>query len=90
MLFESVAERAGSNAVGALLTGMGADGADGLLRMRKAGAHTIAEDERTCVVYGMPKEAIDRGAAEEVLPLDQVARGIINSSVLQGEMAPVS
>ena len=90
VLFNSAAAQARGSAVAALLTGMGADGADGLLRMRKAGAHTIAEDERTCVVYGMPKEAIDRGAAEEVLPLDQVARGIINSRVLQGEMASVS
>ena len=72
-LFESVAEYAGRNAVGAILTGMGADGAEGLLKMREAGAHTIAQDEKTSVVWGMPGEAVKRGAAVEVLPLPQVA-----------------
>jgi two-component system, chemotaxis family, protein-glutamate methylesterase/glutaminase len=73
VLFQSVAQHAGRNAIGVLLTGMGADGARGLLQMREAGAHTIAEDESTCVVYGMPKEAIEMGAAEEIVPLPQVA-----------------
>lgn len=73
VLFESVALHAGKNAVGVILTGMGADGAKGLLEMRKAGAHTIAQDEASCVVFGMPKEAIDLGAAEVVLPLGQIA-----------------
>ncbi len=76
-LFESVARRAGANAVGAILTGMGADGAEGLLAMRKAGARTMAQDEKSCVVFGMPKEAIRLGAAEEVLPLTQMAGAII-------------
>jgi two-component system, chemotaxis family, protein-glutamate methylesterase/glutaminase len=72
-LFESVAEYAARNAVGVILTGMGSDGADGLLKMRQAGAHTIAQDEKTSVVWGMPGEAVKRGAAIEVLPLPQIA-----------------
>lgn len=72
-LFESVSEYAGANAVGVLLTGMGADGAEGLLNMRRAGARTIAQDEATSVVWGMPGEAVRRGAAEFVLPLGQIA-----------------
>ena len=59
VLFNSVAKAAGKNAVGALLTGMGADGAKGLLAMREAGARTLAQDEKTCIVYGMPREAVD-------------------------------
>lgn len=73
VLFRSVAQVAGRNAVGVLLTGMGDDGARGLLEMRQAGAHTIAEDERTAVVFGMPKEAIALGAACDVQPLDRIA-----------------
>ena len=73
VLFQSVARHAGRHAVGVLLTGMGADGARGLLAMRQAGAHTIAQDEATCVVYGMPAEAVRLGAAAEVLPLGDVA-----------------
>ena len=69
VLFLSVAEAAGAEAIGVLLTGMGADGAQGLLKMRRAGARTIAQDEATCVVFGMPREAIALGAAEQVLPL---------------------
>jgi len=72
VLFKSVADYAGSNAVGVILTGMGADGADGLLQMRQAGARTVAQDERTCVVFGMPKEAIKRDAAEKIAPLSDV------------------
>jgi two-component system chemotaxis response regulator CheB len=74
VLFHSVAAHAGSNAVGVILTGMGADGAAGLLKMKQTGARTVAQDERTCVVFGMPREAIRLGAAEKVVPLDQVAR----------------
>jgi two-component system chemotaxis response regulator CheB len=71
-LFDSVAESVGGNGVGILLTGMGRDGAAGLLRMRQAGAHTICQDEASCVVFGMPKEAIALGAADKVLPLDEI------------------
>jgi two-component system chemotaxis response regulator CheB len=77
VLFRSVAETMGANAVGVLLTGMGADGADGLLAMKRAGASTIAQDESSCVVFGMPKEAIDRGAVDVVLPLSKIAAGIL-------------
>ncbi|MCS6861098.1 MAG: chemotaxis response regulator protein-glutamate methylesterase [Abditibacteriales bacterium] len=73
VLFQSVARSAGCNAVGVILTGMGADGAKGLLAMRRAGAHTIAQDEQTSVVFGMPKEAIALGAAAEVVPLPHIA-----------------
>jgi len=78
VLFNSVAKYAGANAVGAILTGMGDDGATGLLHMRQAGAPTLAEDEQTCVVFGMPKEAIARGGAERVVPLGKVAETLIN------------
>jgi two-component system chemotaxis response regulator CheB len=77
VLFHSVAHLMGPNAVGVLLTGMGADGADGLLAMKRAGAPTIAQDEATSVVFGMPKEAIDRGAVDVVLPLPRIAAGIL-------------
>jgi two-component system chemotaxis response regulator CheB len=77
VLFNSAARHAGANAVGVLLTGMGADGARGLLAMRQAGASTIAQDEASCVVFGMPKVAIECGAAERVLPLGAIAEGII-------------
>lgn len=73
VLFRSVARAAGKNAVGILLTGMGDDGAAGLLELRDAGAKTITQDEATCVVFGMPKEAIKIGAAQLVLPLQQIA-----------------
>jgi two-component system chemotaxis response regulator CheB len=73
VLFQSAAECAGRNTVGIIMTGMGADGARGLLAMREAGARTIAQDEATSVVFGMPKEAIALGAAEAVLPLDRIA-----------------
>lgn len=73
VLFQSVAAEVAKNAVGIILTGMGADGAVGLLEMRRAGARTIAQDEATCVVFGMPREAIALGAANEVLPLERIA-----------------
>lgn len=73
VLFNSVARHAAANAVGVILTGMGADGAAGLKAMRDAGAYTIAQDEASCVVFGMPREAIAAGAACEVQPLDRVA-----------------
>lgn len=72
VLFHSAARAAGANAVGILLTGMGSDGAAGLKAMRDAGAYTIVESEETCVVFGMPRAAIELGAATKVLPLHQV------------------
>jgi two-component system response regulator WspF len=76
VLFASLAAHAPRAGVGVLLTGMGPDGADGLLRLRSAGWHTIAQDERTCVVYGMPRAAAEKGAAVEVLPLDQIGPAV--------------
>ncbi len=76
VLFRSVAQNAGKNAVGVILTGMGADGARGLNEMREVGAITIAQDEKTSVVWGMPGEAVKLGAAQKVLPLDQIPDGI--------------
>jgi two-component system chemotaxis response regulator CheB len=77
ILFKSVAAEAGGAAAGVLLTGMGQDGAEGLLAMRAAGALTIAQDESSCVVFGMPREAISRGAAASVLPLKRIAGELI-------------
>lgn len=77
VLFRSVAREAGSHATGVLLTGMGADGAAGLLEMRRAGAGTIAQNEETCVVYGMPREAVRLGAVQHVLPLDDIASALL-------------
>ena len=88
ILFASVARYAGRNAVGAIFTGMGADGAKGLLQMREAGAHTIAQDEQSCVVFGMPKEAIRLGAAVDILPLGQIADALQNA-VVGGRFAAV-
>ncbi len=79
VLFRSAAQCAGRNAVGIIMTGMGDDGADGLLEMRKAGAATVAQDEATCVVFGMPKEAIERGAAVKIAPLGEIADEIIGA-----------
>lgn len=78
VLFRSVAKCAGKNAIGIIMTGMGDDGAAGLLEMKQAGAYTVAQDEATCVVYGMPKEAVKRGAADKILPLESIA-GVITS-----------
>lgn len=77
VLFRSAARAAGSNAVGVIMTGMGDDGARGLLEMKQAGARTFAQDEATSIVFGMPKEAIARGAADKVIPLDHVARELL-------------
>jgi two-component system, chemotaxis family, protein-glutamate methylesterase/glutaminase len=78
VLFRSAAQYAGSNATGIIMTGMGDDGAKGLKEMKVAGALTIAQDEATSVVFGMPREAIELGAADKVLPLDRLAAQIIN------------
>jgi two-component system, chemotaxis family, protein-glutamate methylesterase/glutaminase len=82
VLFRSVANYAGANAVGIILTGMGSDGAAGLLEMKEAGARTVAQDEKSCVVFGMPKEAIKLGAADKVVSLGNITRtalGIIEN-----------
>ena len=77
VLFQSLAKYAGANAVGAILTGMGADGAQGLLAMRQQAARTVAQDEASCIVYGMPKEAILLHAAEKIVPLKDIARTVL-------------
>lgn len=77
--FRSVAKSAGPDATGVILTGMGADGAAGLLEMKNAGAHTIAQDEASCVVFGMPKQAIELGAVDEVLTLNAIPAAIVHS-----------
>lgn len=77
VLFRSVAKCAGANALGVIMTGMGDDGAAGLAEMRKAGARTVAQDEASCVVYGMPKEAVKRGGVEKTVPLTAIGREIM-------------
>ncbi|MCP9469101.1 MAG: chemotaxis response regulator protein-glutamate methylesterase [Nitrospira sp.] len=77
VLFDSVARYAGRNSIGVILTGMGGDGAKGLLVMKQAGARTIAQDEATCVVFGMPKEAIKLGGVDKVLPLGDIAGAVM-------------
>jgi two-component system chemotaxis response regulator CheB len=80
VLFRSAARYAGQNAVGVIMTGMGDDGARGMLEMKQAGAMTIAQDEASCIVFGMPKEAIQRGAVDKVLPLLSLAAAIVTCS----------
>ncbi|WP_310387866.1 chemotaxis response regulator protein-glutamate methylesterase [Roseateles sp.] len=80
ILFKSVAHCAGRNAIGAIFTGMGDDGARGLLEMRKAGAMTLAQDEASCVVYGMPKAAFELGAAQHVVALSEMAAALLKLS----------
>jgi len=77
ILFKSTARYAGANAIGVILTGMGADGAEGLLEMKQMGADTIAQNEKSCVVYGMPKEAVKMGAVDKVVSLDKIADEIV-------------
>ncbi len=77
-MMNSVAKNVGKKAVGAMLTGMGADGANGMKAMRDAGARCIAQDEATCVVFGMPKEAYERGGAESLVPLPKIAGTLQN------------
>ncbi len=81
VLFRSAARYAGRNAVAAIMTGMGDDGANGMLELKEAGAYTIAQDEATCVVFGMPQEAIKRGAVHKVLPLDEIASAVLKQCV---------
>lgn len=78
MMFTSLVESAGSNVVASLLTGMGKDGADGLLALKEKGAFTICQNEDTCVVYGMPKVAVSLGAAEKILPLENIAQAMVS------------
>ncbi len=77
VLFRSAARSAGSNAMGIIMTGMGDDGARGMLEMHQAGAYTVAQDEATSIVFGMPKEAIAKGGVDRILPLDQIAREVL-------------
>ena len=87
VLFKSAAISAGKNAVGVILTGMGKDGAVGMLEMKKAGAYNLAQDEATCVVFGMPKEAIAIGATDEVGPLHDLPRRVLEFFAKQGNRA---
>ncbi len=80
IMMNSVAKSVGKNALGIILTGMGADGAAGILEMKKQGAKTFAQDEKTSVVYGMPKAAVENGAADHVLPLDRIASRVIKEA----------
>ncbi|MCB5202628.1 protein-glutamate O-methylesterase CheB [Neorhizobium sp. T786] len=85
VLFDSVAELAGRNAVGVILTGMGRDGASGLLKMRKVGARTLGQNEKTCVVYGMPRVAQEIGAVEQQLPLNSIGEEILKLTAARKE-----
>lgn len=87
VLFRSAANYAGSNAIGVILTGMGKDGAAGMLEMREAGAYNFAQDEASCVVFGMPASAIALGAAHEIVPLDQMTQKILNHLSQQDKRA---
>jgi two-component system chemotaxis response regulator CheB len=86
VLFRSVAQCAGKNAIGVMLTGMGKDGAIGMLEMRQAGAYNLAQDEATCVVYGMPREAVAVGAVDEVVPIQDMTRQVLNKLMQSGGM----
>ena len=85
VLFRSVAINSGENAVGVLLTGMGSDGAKGMLEMHNNGAHTIVQDEDSCIVFGMPKEAINLGGVSEILPLDRITEAILKRFQASGK-----
>lgn len=80
VLFRSTAQYAGRNSIGIIMTGMGADGASGLLEMKRAGAHTVAQDEKSCIVFGMPKEAIKLNAVDKILSLDMIGSYILTRS----------
>ena len=80
VLFRSATRYAGKNAIGVIMTGMGDDGANGMKEMKDAGAVTIAQDEATCVVFGMPQEAIKRGAVDRILPLEEIAGEVLRAA----------
>jgi two-component system chemotaxis response regulator CheB len=77
VLFRSAARYAGQNAVGVIMTGMGDDGARGMLELKEAGAHNLAQDEASCVVFGMPAEAIKLGGVDDILPLSRIAAEVV-------------
>jgi two-component system chemotaxis response regulator CheB len=77
VLFRSAANSAGANALAVILTGMGKDGAQGMLEMHGGGSYTIAQNEETCAVYGMPREAVEIGAVDTILPLEQIAEHLL-------------
>ena len=79
VLFESVAECAGKNAIGVILTGMGNDGAQGILKMKNNGSYTIAQDKQSCVVFGMPQEAIKLGAAQKIVSLEDIPKTMLQA-----------
>ena len=85
VLFRSAATHAGKNALGVILTGMGRDGAAGLLEMKRAGAHTFAQDEASCIVFGMPREAIALGGADEIVPLAEMSRRVMARLATMGD-----
>ncbi len=87
VLFRSAANNAGANAIGVILTGMGKDGAAGMLEMKKAGSHTFAQDEASCVVFGMPKEAIALGGVDEIVPLGDMAKRVMDYLASMGTRA---
>lgn len=84
VLFQSAALCAGGNALAAILTGMGKDGAQGMLEMKRAGSYTLAQNEETCVVYGMPREAVSIGAVSAILPLEEIAAALLEKGQEQG------
>ena len=86
VLFQSVARVAGSHALGMLLTGMGKDGAGGLLEIKKAGGQTLVQDRDSSVIFGMPAEAIRMGAAQKILPIDDIAGEILRFSEIHSDL----
>ncbi|HQN64413.1 MAG TPA: chemotaxis response regulator protein-glutamate methylesterase [Methylophilus sp.] len=87
VLFESAAVAAGKNAIGVIMTGMGKDGAEGMAKMKTAGAYNFAQDEASCVVFGMPKEAIAHGGVDETLPLEELPKQVLSHLVESGTRA---
>ena len=87
VLFESAANAAGKNAIGVILTGMGKDGAEGMAKMKEAGAYNYAQDEASCVVFGMPKEAIAHGGVDEILPLSELPKAVLDQLMASGSRA---